>query len=98
MCTRAECIKMLKDAAPYIRKEFGVESMRLFGSMARGDNRPDSDVDVFVEMPPRIFQIVGLQQYLEELLGVAVDVVRKHSNISAFFLKQVDRDGITIFA
>lgn len=98
MCTRNECIQKLTDAAPYIRQEFGVTSMRLFGSMARGDNRPDSDVDVFVEMPPRIFQIVGLQQFLEDMLGVAVDVIRKHSNISDFFLKQVERDGITIFA
>lgn len=98
MCTRAECIEKLTQAAPYIRNEFGVESMRLFGSMARGDNRPDSDVDVFVEMPPKIFRIIALQQYLEEVLGVAVDVVRKHSNINNFFLKQVERDGITIFA
>ncbi|MCM1139324.1 MAG: nucleotidyltransferase family protein [Muribaculum sp.] len=98
MCTRAECIEKLTQAAPFIRKEFGVQSMRLFGSMARGDNRPDSDVDVFVEMPPKIFRIIALQQYLEDILGVAVDVVRKHSNINNFFLKQVERDGITIFA
>lgn len=97
MCTRAECIEKLTEQAPYIREEFGVESMRLFGSMARGDNRPDSDVDVFVEMPPMIFSIIALQQYLEEILGVAVDVVRKHSNMSSRFLNQVSKYGITIF-
>lgn len=98
MCTRIECIKRLTAAASYLRKEFEVESMCLFGSMARGDNRPDSDVDVFVEMPPKIFRIIALQQYLEEILGVSVDVVRKHPNTDAFFLKQVERDGITIFS
>ena len=72
--------------------------MRLFGSVARGDNRPDSDVDVFVEMPPKIFGIIALQQFLEDLLGVAVDVIRKHSNNNTFFLKQIERDGITIFS
>lgn len=98
MCTQTECIQKLTEAAPYIREEFGVESMRLFGSMARGDNRPNSDVDIFVEMPPKIFRIIALQQYLEDMLGVTVDVVRKHSNINNFFLKQIERDGITIFA
>lgn len=98
MCTRNECLSRLAQAAPYIRKEFGVESMRLFGSMARGDNRQDSDVDIFVEMPPKMFKLIALKQFLEELLGVAVDVVRKHSNINEYFLKQVERDGITIFA
>lgn len=50
MCTRQECIDRLTEAAPYIRKEFGVTSLCLFGSMARGDNGPDSDVDVCVDI------------------------------------------------
>lgn len=97
MCTRTECIQKLTEAAPYIRQEFGVTSMRLFGSMARGDNRPDSDVDVFVEMPPRLFVICRFKEYLETLLMTSVDLIRKHSNLSPIFLSQVDKDGITIF-
>lgn len=97
MCTQAECIQKLKEAAPYIRKEFGVESMCLFGSMARGDNRPDSDVDVFVEMPPRLFVLCQLKEYLETLLKTSVDLIRKHSNLSTRFLNQVAKDGIVIF-
>lgn len=97
MCTRTECIEKLKDAAPYIRKEFGVESMCLFGSMARGDNRQDSDVDVFVEMPPHLFALCQLKEYLESILKTSVDLIRKHSNLSSKFLSQVARDGITIF-
>lgn len=97
MCTRAECIEKLTQAAPYIRKEFGVESMRLFGSMARGDNRPDSDVDVFVEMPPKLFLLCELKEYLETLLKTSVDLIRRHSNMSPRFLNQVAKYGITIF-
>lgn len=66
--------------------------------MARGDNRPDSDVDIFVDMPPKMFKVIGLKQFLEDLLGVAVDVVRNHSGINTFFLNQIERDGITIIA
>ena len=72
--------------------------MCVFGSMARGDNHPGSDVDVFVEMPPKAFKMIDLKEYLEELLGVAVDLVRRHSNLSAFFLNEVKRDGIVMFS
>ena len=96
MCTRQECFDKLKTTAPYSQKEYGVTSMRVFGSMARGDNRPDSDVDVFVEMPPDAFKSIGLQLYLQDLLGIAVDLIRKHSNLRPFFLKQIERDGIYI--
>ena len=65
--------------------------------MARGTNRPDSDVDIFVEMPPKFFKVISLKNYLEDLLGIAVDIVRGHPQLNAFFLKQIDKDGIRIF-
>ena len=65
--------------------------------MARGTNRPDSDVDIFVEMPPKFFKVISLKNYLEDLLGIAVDIVRRHPQLNAFFLKQIDKDGIRIF-
>ena len=98
MCTRVECIEKLTKAEPYIRKEFGVSSMCLFGSMARVDNRPDSDVDIFVEMPPKMFKIIGLKNYLQDILGLAVDVIRKHPGLNSFLLNEINRDGITIFS
>ena len=49
MCTRKECFERLHQAAPFIQKEYGVTSMRVFGSMARGDNHEGSDIDVFVD-------------------------------------------------
>lgn len=97
MCTRAECIDRLTRATPYIRSEFGVKSMCLFGSVARGDNMPESDIDIFVDMPPKMFKVIGLKQFLEDLLGKAVDVVRKQSQLNDFFLKQIERDAVTIF-
>ena len=55
---------------------FGVKSMSLFGSVARGEARPDSDVDLLVEFnrPVGLFGLVALQNRLEELLGCPVDV------------------------
>ena len=98
MCSRHECISRLIDATPYIRQEFGVKSMYLFGSMARGDNRPGSDVDVCVDMPPKAFRILALKDFLQDLLGVAVDVVRKSPRLDLFLQKEIDRDRISIFS
>lgn len=70
--------------------------LSLFGSMARGDNGPDSDVDILVDMPPKIFALTALHRYLENLLKTSVDLVRRHSHLSANFLNQISRDGITI--
>lgn len=51
-------------------------SIALFGSVARGDERPDSDLDFLVELAPgaRPFEILAIGAELEEVLGVKVDV------------------------
>ena len=53
-------------------------------------------MDVFVEMEPDLFRIIGLKEFLENLLGCSVDVVRKHRNNNEFLLKQIEKDGIDI--
>lgn len=55
---------------------YGVKSLALFGSVARGEARPDSDVDLLVEFdrPVGLFGLIALQQRLEKLLGCPVDL------------------------
>ncbi len=96
MCDRAECIKKLQENLPYIQREYGVTGLTLFGSLARGDNRPDSDVDILVNMPPKIFIIVRLKKFLESILHNSVDLIHYHSRMNPRFLNEVYRDGITI--
>lgn len=97
MYTREQCLAKMSASESYLKSEFGVKSLLLFGSMARGDNRADSDVDVCVEMPPKAFKVVGLKLYLQELLGAAVDVVRLNSRLDSFLINEIRRDGITVF-
>ena len=73
----SEYIDLIKAHADEIRSQFGVRTLRLFGSVSRGEQREDSDVDVCVEMEPRIYLVVRLQRYLEQLLGCPVDLIRK---------------------
>lgn len=97
MCDKTDCINKIKDISPFLKDEYGVRAMTLFGSTARGTNADGSDVDLFVDMAPSGLKIVTLKLYLENLLGNKVDLVRNHSQIDSFFLKEVARDGIRIF-
>lgn len=60
-----------------IASQYGARNLRVFGSVARGHDRADSDVDLLVDMDPdrSLLDIVGLGQDLEALLDRKVDVV-----------------------
>jgi hypothetical protein len=55
----------------------GVRNLRVFGSVARGQDRPDSDVDLLVDLPPGLglFGLGRVQADLEAILGTQVDLV-----------------------
>ncbi len=91
-----EYIKILSDNMSHIQKEYGVTGLCLYGSTARGDNGPGSDVDILVDMPPKIFLMSALKEFLEEILCTSVDLVRRHSCLSVRFLNQISRDGIKL--
>jgi hypothetical protein len=64
-----------------VAAKHGAHNIRLFGSTARGEDRPDSDVDLLVEMDPgrSLIDLVALGQDLEELLNRKVDVLTESS-------------------
>ena len=96
MLSRQECIDRILANAMKIIEEYNVSSLRLFGAFARNQQHETSDVDVFVEMEPSIYKMIGLQEFLESLLGCHVDVIRKRRNNDAFLLKQIEKDVIDI--
>jgi predicted nucleotidyltransferase len=61
----------------------GVKRAALFGSVARGDNRPDSDIDVMIEIDPdarmTVYEYAGLKEYIAGLFDGPVDVVSRDS-------------------
>jgi len=63
-----------------LAEKYGARNVRVFGSVARGEARPDSDIDFLVELEPgrSIFDLGGLLYDLQSLLGVEVDVVTEN--------------------
>lgn len=75
---REQIISTLRFAMPALRADFGICGLSLFGSIARGVDTSESDVDIIVEFEPTkivtLFTLAGLQERLCELLGRKVDV------------------------
>ncbi len=74
---RAQILKVLADSKVLLRERYGVVDLALFGSAARDAARPDSDVDLLVTFdgPATSDRYFGVQFYLEDRLGRAVDLV-----------------------
>ena len=60
-----------------VLRDLGVKSLSVFGSVARGDARDDSDIDILVEFEGAVgyFRLARLRRHLETLLGARVDLV-----------------------
>jgi len=79
--TLSEIRNILQAQKPELADQYGVMVVGVFGSYARGEQCPDSDIDILVELerPPRISLIglVELEHYLSSVLGAKVDVAVK---------------------
>jgi predicted nucleotidyltransferase len=78
----AEALTILRRFESDLRAR-GVRRAALFGSVARGENRPDSDIDIMIEIEPdarvTVYDYAGLKQYIESLFDGPVDVVNRDS-------------------
>lgn len=96
MKSSQEYIDLIRGHLSELRERFGITSVRLFGSVARGEHHEGSDIDLFVVMPPKFYNYIEATQYLEEILGCKVDLISDHSHLRPFFKQQIERDGIDI--
>jgi len=79
MRTLEDIQKILTSHKKELYKEFGVKRIGIFGSYLRGEQKETSDIDILVEFhrPVGFIEFIRLQEYLENLLGVKVDLVTK---------------------
>jgi predicted nucleotidyltransferase len=76
----------------------GIRHAEIFGSVARGDDGPDSDVDILVDLDPKLvddlFAYSKVQRTLQNLVGRPVDIARKGRPRSAEMEAEIERDAV----
>ena len=81
-------------------RDLGVRHAALFGSCARGDQRPDSDVDIMIEIDPAarigIYEYVAIKDYIAGLFDIRVDVMRR-DRLKPYIRPVATRDAIYAF-
>ncbi|MEO5805636.1 nucleotidyltransferase domain-containing protein [Devosia sp.] len=96
---RNELLIELRALKPDLEKQ-GITRVSLFGSRARADNRPDSDIDLIIEVEPdqkfSLLDIVGVGQSIEDRLGLPANIFMRRS-LTPDFLSSMRSDLVTVF-
>jgi predicted nucleotidyltransferase len=90
-----DILSLLKAEKAFLRNEFGVINIGLFGSYAKGNQSVDSDIDLLVELKePRFDWVAGLQMYLEKRFDKKIELVRKSDNVNWRFTQRIANEVI----
>jgi hypothetical protein len=94
---RSRLLESLTQCAEAVRDRFGVRHLAVFGSVARGEDRSDSAVDVFVTFdgPANFDDFMELKFYLEDLLGRRVDLVTRPA-LRPELRDRIEREAIRV--
>jgi predicted nucleotidyltransferase len=74
-------LKALRQQLPLLAERYGVETLEVFGSYVRAEQKADSDLDILVTFreAPSLLTFIAIENYLSDTLGVRVDLVMKDS-------------------
>ena len=93
---REEILDLLSKTKPELESRYKVQRIALFGSYARGDQSPDSDVDILVEVDPSVgLAFVDLAERIEEVLGLPVELV-SHRAVKPNKMQLIEQDLIYV--
>jgi uncharacterized protein len=97
--TREEIVAAIRGNSEAI-KAAGVTGLAIFGSRARGDNRPDSDIDVLIEVEPdasfSILNLIGVEHIIQDATGLQTQATLRRSMPSRFAQRIAD-DIVEVF-
>lgn len=97
MKSTKEVIEVLRKYKHEKAESYGIEALGLIGSVARGTQRDDSDIDVCVRLRHKSFRIyMKIKEELETLFCSKVDLITFHENMQQIFRQNIERDAIYV--
>lgn len=99
MLDKQQVVEQLQSQKKYLQETFGLTKIGLFGSVSRGDNRDNSDIDILFEIDNTkkfsMFQYLKLNKFLQENLHSPIDLVRE-STIKEAVKPYIQKDIIYV--
>jgi hypothetical protein len=97
LATRAEIVQRLGENLAVLQQQFPIKSLSVFGSAARDELTPNSDVDILVEFDqtPGFIEFMRLKFHLEELLGLSVDLATPRA-IKPRIRPRIEREAVHV--
>jgi len=94
---RNEIVSALQDFKIRYSAQFGIQSLGIFGSVARDDARDDSDVDVVIKIdPPNIITLSRIRLEIEEIIHKHVDIVHYREKMNKLLKSRIDSQSVYV--
>lgn len=90
-------LSMLKVYYIYNKERLGIETIGLFGSFVRGEDTPDSDIDIVISLKqPSLFLYADITEQLQNVFGRKIDLVSAKAYMSDSFKNELEKDAIYV--
>lgn len=97
MKTKEQYIQLLAAFKKENGQLYGIKNLGIFGSVARGEQRKQSDIDIYYEGEPlSLFKLSDLKDKLEQTLNTPVDLVRLRDSMNRCLKERIKKEGFNV--
>ena len=94
---RDDILAILRDFKQNFADKYGILEIGIFGSIARGEDREDSDVDICIKTKtPDPFALVHIKEEIENRVQRHVDIVRMREKMNPFLKERIEKEGVYV--
>ncbi len=93
----AEYLMLLRQFKETNASAYGIKRLGIFGSVARGEQKKESDIDICVEMDnSKMFHLVHIKEDLQNVFNCNVDIVRLRDTMDTFLRNKIEKEGLYV--